>query len=189
MVDTSGLQKKLQDSEAKSKKFEAKKRASFRGARFFGLIGAFALAADVGFLQFHDEEAYLQVKADYQAGQLVIPDDYISEKAINCIEDVYEDEFEEEAGIDFDDLDRELLLDIIENNSADFAKCTFNALSQSDEVQKDYVDEQDFHWNTLSQIWGLWACGYAAFGLNSWRRERKYDAIAKNKTLDLKLLE
>jgi hypothetical protein len=189
MVDTRGLQQKLQDSEEKSKKFETKKRASFRGARFFGLIGAFALAADVALLQFHDEEAYLQVKADYESGQLVIPDDYISEKAINCIEDVYEDEFEEEAGIDFDDLVRDLLVDIIENNSADFAKCTFNALSQSDEVQKDYVDEQDFHWNPLSQIWGLWACSYAAFGLNSWRRQRKYDNEAKSKASELKLFD
>jgi hypothetical protein len=189
MVDTSGLQKKLQASEAKSRIFEAKKRASFGGARFYGVVGAFLLAVDLVDLNLHDEEAYLKVKADYEAGQLVIPDSYIDEKVIDCVEDVYEDEFEEEQGVDYDDLDGDQLVELVGKNRAAFARCNGDLLAQSDEVQKKYVDKQGFHWNFALFVWGGIGGFYTLGGLNSWNRQRKYGNEAKSKAQELKLFD
>jgi hypothetical protein len=190
MVDTSDLQKKLQDSEEKSKTFEAKKRKSFGNARIFGFIGAFLLGIDLLDLKlFHDEEAYLQVKADYEAGQLVIPEEYIQEKTMDCVEDVYEDDFEEEQGIDFDDLDLGQLSEFVEKNRAAFEKCSGDILAQSYDVQKGYVYKQGFHWNPALFVWGGIGGLYALGGLNSWNRQRKYGNDAKSKANELKLFD
>jgi hypothetical protein len=190
VVDTSDLQKKLQDSEEKSKTFEVKQRKSFGSARFFGFLGAFLLGTDLLDLKlFHDEEAYLQVKADYEAGQLVVPEDYIQEKSMSCIEDVYEDNFEENMGVDFDDLESQQLTKIIEENGADFVKCSFNSMAKSDDVQKSYVYKQDFHWSILTIVWGTMGGLYTLGGLNSWNRQRKYGNEAKSKANELKLFD
>jgi hypothetical protein len=189
MVDTSGLQKKLQDSEEKSEKFETKKRSAFKDARWYGFLGGIILALDLLILYVHDEDAYLQVQADYESGQLLIPDEYLQEKADDCIEEIYEDKFEEDQGVDFDDLDTDQLSDFVGKNREAFNQCSRDVLAQNSDVQEDYVYEQGFNWNGALFVWGGVAGVYALSGLNSWNRQRKYGNDAKSKAQELKLFD
>tara|TARA_R110002124_G_scaffold64985_2_gene177346 strand:+ start:154953 stop:155519 length:567 start_codon:yes stop_codon:yes gene_type:complete len=188
MVDTSGLQEKIQKSAEKSLEFEKIRRLSFYNARIFGVLGAFLLAVDLALLQFHDEEAYLKLEADYAAGQLVIPEDYLVQKTIDCFEEVYEDQFEEDMGVDFDELSASQATELGKNQEA-FARCAANVLAQSDDIQKDYVSSQGFHWNPALFVWGGIGGLYALGGLSSWNRQRKYGNEAKSKAEELKLFD
>tara|TARA_R110002124_G_scaffold64985_2_gene177345 strand:+ start:154354 stop:154920 length:567 start_codon:yes stop_codon:yes gene_type:complete len=188
MVDISGLQEKIQKSTEKSQEFEGKKRKSFGEARFYGVLGALLLAVDLADLHFHDEEAYLKLEADYVAGQLVIPEDYMDKKVIECVEDVYEDQFEEDMGVDLDDLSVSQAEELGKNQAA-FAGCASDVFAQSDEIQKDYVYSQGFHWNPALFVWGGIGGLYALGGLSSWNRQRKYGNEAKSKAEELKLFD
>tara|TARA_R110002111_G_scaffold69355_3_gene112271 strand:+ start:121 stop:702 length:582 start_codon:yes stop_codon:yes gene_type:complete len=190
MADLDKLKEEIAESSKKSAEFRSAKRETFTAAFKYGVFAALIFAGELFRLDLtHDEPLFQQASADYESGQLVVPDDFVQDKVLTCTEDVYEDEFEDQTGIDYDDLSRESLEEIVMDNYSSFASCSFNKLAASDEVKEDYVDSLDYKWSGFLYFWGGGAGFFTALGVTAWNRQRKYDAVAKNKTLDLKLLE
>jgi hypothetical protein len=147
-------------------------------------FSAIALMVSIDGVRFalHDEDAYKEANSALAEDTLILPEDYIESRSLACVTDVYESEFKNSVGKEFDELSNFELTTIKSQNREAFERCAYSEIYSSQAEKEDYVRSLDYSLGlfTVPTI----GVGLGFLGLSSYYGLRRRRAEAK-KTADV----